>query len=31
LKTTPPSILDQDLTVRLEGKKELTIRLMSSK
>jgi hypothetical protein len=31
LKTLPPSILDQDLTVRLEGKKELTIRLMSSK
>lgn len=31
LKTLPPNILDQDLTVRLEGKKELTIRLMSSK
>jgi hypothetical protein len=31
LKTLPPNILDHDLTVRLEGKKELTIRLASAK
>jgi hypothetical protein len=31
LKTLPPNILDNDLTVRLEGKKELTIRLTSAK
>ena len=31
LKTLPPNILDHDLTVRLEGKKELTIRLTSAK
>jgi hypothetical protein len=31
LKTLPPNILDNDLTVRLAGKKELTIRLASAK
>jgi hypothetical protein len=31
LKDLPPNILDQDLTVRLGGKKELTIRLASTK
>ena len=31
LKALPPNILDNDLTVRLEGKKELTIRLTSAK
>jgi hypothetical protein len=31
LKELPPNILDNDLTVRLEGKKELTIRLTSGK
>jgi hypothetical protein len=31
LKTLPANILEHDLTVRLEGKKELTIRLTSAK
>ncbi len=31
LKTLPPNILDNDLTVRLHDKKELTIRLASGK
>jgi len=31
LKTLPANVLDQDLAVRLEGKKELTIRLSSAK
>jgi hypothetical protein len=31
LKALPPNVLDNDITVRLEGRKELTIRLTSKK